>query len=194
MRHGTKAVVAALSQLRTIDAPALPRSNQIEAMLFDEGHNEKNGEPLMKRLLLGAAAIIAFAAPAFTADIPPRTYTKDPVYTAPELVYNWAGFYVCGHLGGASAGSNSLEGSGGRFMGGVQGGFDYQFATNWVVGAEAQYSWLANSNNNGVLFPGNTLITAKNNQLGSVTGRVGYTWGPALLYAKGGFAWRDKKK
>ena len=42
-----------------------------------------------------------------------------------------------------------------------------------------------------MLFPGNTLITAKNNQLGSVTGRVGYTWGPALLYAKGGFAWRD---
>ena len=22
-------------------------------------------------------------------------------------------------------------------------------------------------------------------------GRVGYTWGPALLYAKGGYAWRD---
>ena len=25
---------------------------------------------------------------------------------------------------------------------------------NWVVGAEAQYSWLASNNNNGVLFPG----------------------------------------
>src|SRR5881392_2406668 len=75
-------------------------------------------------------------------------------------------------------------------MGGVQGGFDYQFATNWVVGAEAQYSWLSN-NNNGVLFPAGTLVTANNNQLGSVTGRLGYTWGPALLYAKGGYAWRD---
>jgi hypothetical protein len=30
-----KAVVAAPSQLRTITAPALPRSNQIEATLFD---------------------------------------------------------------------------------------------------------------------------------------------------------------
>jgi hypothetical protein len=30
-----KGVVAALSQLRTITAPALPRSNQIEATLFD---------------------------------------------------------------------------------------------------------------------------------------------------------------
>ena len=150
-----------------------------------------NGEALMKRFLLGAAAIVAFAAPAFAADIPPRTYTKAPVYTAPEVVYNWTGFYIGGHLGGAFAGNNSLEGSGGRFMGGVQGGFDYQFATNWVVGAEAQYSWLANNSNNGVLFPGGTSITAKNNQLGSVTGRVGYTWGPTLLYAKGGYAWRD---
>jgi outer membrane immunogenic protein len=185
-----KGVVAALSQSVAIRAPAPPRSNQIEAKLFDEGHNNNNREPLMKRLLLGAAVIVASAAPAFAADMPARTYTKAPVYTAPEVVYNWTGFYIGGHLGGAFAGNNSLEGSGARFMGGVQGGFDYQFATNWVVGAEAQYSWLAN-NNNGVLFPGNTLITAKNNQLGSVTGRVGYTWGPALLYAKGGFAWRD---
>src|SRR5712672_2831049 len=144
----------------------------------------------MKRILLGAAAIVTFAAPAFAADIPPRTYTKAPAYTAPQVVYNWTGFYIGGHLGGAFAGNNSLEGSGGRFMGGVQGGFDYQFATNWVVGAEAQYSWLAN-NNNGVLFPAGTLVTANNNQLGSVTGRLGYTWGPALLYAKGGYAWRD---
>ena len=72
----------------------------------------------------------------------------------------------------------------------MQGGFDYQFATNWVVGAEAQYSWLAN-NNNGVLFPGGNLVTPNNNQLGSVTGRLGYTWGPALLYGKGGYAWKD---
>src|SRR6202165_3381155 len=106
----------------------------------------------MKRLLFGAAAIIAFAAPAFAADMPARTYTKAPAYTAPEVVYNWTGFYIGGHLGGAVAGSNA------RFMGGVQGGFDYQFATNWVVGAEAQYSWLSNNNNNGVAFPGGVLI------------------------------------
>src|ERR1700687_2344596 len=105
----------------------------------------------MKKFLLGGAALIAFAAPAFAADIPARTYTKAPVYTAPQAVYNWTGFYIGGHLGGAFAGSNSLEGSGGASMGGVEGGVDYQFATNWVVGAEAQYSWLANSNNNGVL-------------------------------------------
>jgi outer membrane immunogenic protein len=144
----------------------------------------------MKKLLLGTAAFIAFAAPAFAADLPPRPYAKAPAYTAPEVVYNWTGFYIGGNVGGAFAGNSSLDGNGGRFMGGVQGGFDYQFAPNWVIGAEAQYDWLANKNN-GVLFPGGTLVTAKNNQLGSATGRFGYTWGPALLYAKGGFAWRD---
>src|SRR3984893_6557310 len=145
----------------------------------------------MKKLLLGTVALVAFAAPAMAADMPARTYTKAPVYTAPEAVYNWTGFYIGGHLGGAFAGNNGLEGSGGRFLGGVQGGFDYQFATNWVICAEAQYSWLSN-NNNGVAFPGGVLVTSKNDQLGFVNGRLGFTWGPALLYAKGGYAWRDK--
>jgi len=145
----------------------------------------------MKKLVIGATTLVAFAAPAVAADIPARATKAPPIVSAPQLVYNWTGFYVGGHLGGAFAGNNSLEGSGGRFMGGVQGGFDYQFATNWVVGAEAQYSWLSNNNNNGVLFPGSTLVTTKNDQLGSVTGRLGYAFGPALFYGKGGFAWRD---
>src|SRR5882757_4487068 len=168
-----KDVVAAPAQLLAIGGPPLPRSNQTEATLFDEGRNDTNGELLMKRLLLGAVAMIVFAAPAAAADLQarPRPYTKAPAYTAPEVVYNWTGFYIGGHLGGAFAGNNSLEGNGGRFLGGVQGGFDYQFAPNWVVGAEAQYSWLANNNNNGVLFPGGTLVTNNNDQLGSVTGR-----------------------
>jgi len=144
----------------------------------------------MKKLLLGAAAFIAFAAPAIAADIPARTYSKAPAYTAPAVVYNWTGFYIGGHIGGGFAGDNSLQSSDARFLGGVQGGFDYQFASNWVIGAEAQYSWL-NGGSNGILFPGGTLVTGSNNQLGSVTGRLGYTWGPALLYGKGGYAWRD---
>jgi outer membrane immunogenic protein len=144
----------------------------------------------MKKLLLSAAALFVFAAPAIAADMPAHTYTKAPVYSAPALIYNWTGFYVGGHVGGAFAGDNSLTGNDARFLGGVQGGFDYQFATNGVLGIEAQYSWL-NSNNTGMAFPGGGLITTSNNQLGSVTGRAGYTWGPGLLYAKGGYAWRD---
>jgi hypothetical protein len=37
-------IVAASSQLRTITPRALPRSNQIDAPLFNEGHNDSNGE------------------------------------------------------------------------------------------------------------------------------------------------------
>jgi outer membrane immunogenic protein len=122
--------------------------------------------------------------------LPARTYTKAPVYTAPALVYNWTGFYIGGHVGGGFGGDSSLGGSDGRFLGGVQGGADYQFAPNWVIGIEAQYSWLDNGGGNRV-FPLGTNVSANSDQLGSVTGRIGYTWGPALLYAKGGYAWRD---
>jgi outer membrane immunogenic protein len=73
----------------------------------------------------------------------------------------------------------------------VQGGADYQFANNWVLGVEAQYSWLTN-NHGGVVFPGGgSVVTGNDRGLGSVTGRLGYAWGPTLLYAKGGYAFRD---
>jgi len=158
-------------------------------MLFVKGPLENVGI-FMKRLLPGAAALIAFAAPAAAADMTAPKYTKAPAMTAPQAIYDWTGFYIGGHLGGAFAGGNGLEGNGGRFMGGVQGGFDYQFAPNWVMGLEAQYSWL-NRNATGVTFPGGVMVTGRNDQIGSVTGRVGYTWGPGLIYAKGGYAWRD---
>ncbi len=143
----------------------------------------------MKRFLLAAAAVVACAAPAAAADIAARPYTKAPPPAVPATIYNWTGFYIGGHIGGAFAGNNSLEGNGGRFLGGVQGGFDYQFAPNWVTGIEAEYSWM-DRNNTGVTFPGGVVVTDRENQLGSVTGRIGYTWGPGLLYAKGGYAFR----
>jgi len=63
----------------------------------------------MNKFLLGAAALAAMsvplAAPAVAADMPARTYSKAPVYTAPALVYNWTGFYIGGHLGGGFAGA-----------------------------------------------------------------------------------------
>jgi outer membrane immunogenic protein len=146
----------------------------------------------MKKFLLATVALAALgaSAPALAADLAARPYTKAPAYVQQQPIYNWTGFYIGGHIGGAFAGDNSLTGNSGRFLGGIQGGADYQFAPSWVLGIEAQYSWLSN-NNNGTLFPGGVLVTSNSNQLGSVTGRLGYTWGPALLYAKGGFAWKD---
>src|ERR1700687_1336668 len=151
---------------------------------------------LMKKFLLGTVALIALGAtvPALAADLAARPYTKAaPAVYAP--IYNWTGFYIGGHVGGAFSGNNSFAGttngsSDGRFLGGVQVGADYQFAPNWVLGIEGQYSWLG-SNNNGVIFPGGFVYTNNQRALASVTGRVGYTWGPALLYVKGGYAYSD---
>jgi outer membrane immunogenic protein len=146
----------------------------------------------MKKFLLATVAVVALGAtvPALAADLgaAPRTYTKAPAYVQP--IYNWTGFYIGGHVGGAFAGDNSLQGDS-RFLGGIQGGADYQFANNWVIGAEVQYSWTNNSNG-GLTFPNGTLVGSNSDQLGSVTGRLGYSFGPTLLYAKGGYAWKDK--
>jgi outer membrane immunogenic protein len=153
----------------------------------------------MKKFLLGTVALVALGAtvPALAADLAARpAYTKAPAYVQP--IYNWTGFYIGGHIGGAFDGNNGFIGttnnnSDGRFLGGLQVGADYQFAPNWVLGIEGQWSWLG-SNNNGVAFSGaGTGYVFNSNQrgLGSVTGRVGYTWGPALLYVKGGYAYSD---
>jgi outer membrane immunogenic protein len=146
----------------------------------------------MKKIVLGSALLAALAGPALAADMPPRPYAKAPAYTAPAVVYNWTGFYIGGHVGGAFAGDNGLQSNDARFLGGVQAGADYQFAPNWVLGAEAQYSWLSGGTNHNLIFPAGTVVNGRvADQIGSVTGRIGYTWGPGLIYAKGGYAWRD---
>src|SRR5271154_5229228 len=150
----------------------------------------------MKKFLLATVALVALGAtvPALAADLGARApYTKAPVYAAP--FYNWTGFYIGGHVGGAFSSDSNFNGlttgnnGNGRFLGGLQGGADWQFAPNWVVGAEAQYSWL--SGNVGAVFPGGFAYNNNQRGLGSVTGRVGYTWGPGLLYVKGGYAFSD---
>jgi outer membrane immunogenic protein len=151
----------------------------------------------MKKFLLGTVALVAFAAPALAADLGARTYTKAPAY-APAPIYNWTGFYIGGHVGGAFTSDDSIAGgtnvsSDGQFLGGVQGGYDYQFAPNWVLGVEAQYSWLGGNNSDVTFTTLGTSYTFSDKQrgIGSVTGRLGYTWGPALLYVKGGYAFTD---
>jgi outer membrane immunogenic protein len=145
----------------------------------------------MMKFLLGTAALLAMGASASAADLAARPYTKAPAYVA-SPIYNWTGFYIGGHVGGAFGGNNALTGtnnSDGQFLGGVQGGYDYQFAPNWVLGIEANYSWTGSSSVNGTV--GGFAYNSDLKGLGSVTGRLGYTWGPALLYVKGGYAYAD---
>jgi len=154
----------------------------------------------MKKFLLVTAALATLVGvqSAAAADLSrPYPYaTKAPAYAAP--IYNWTGFYIGGHLGGAFSSDNNFSGlatgnnSNGRFLGGVQVGADWQVAPNFVVGAEGQYSWLSGSV--GAVFPGGYAYNNSQRGLGSVTGRVGYTWGPGLVYVKGGYAYSDNNE
>jgi outer membrane immunogenic protein len=154
----------------------------------------------MKKLLLATVALVALGAtaPALAADLAARPYTKaPPPVMAP--IYNWTGFYIGGHVGAAFGNDNTFNGlvvggnNDARFLGGVQVGADYQFAPNWVLGVEGQFSWLG-GNNNAVSFPNGFAYSNDQRGLGSVTGRIGYTWGPALLYVKGGYAYSDNRE
>jgi outer membrane immunogenic protein len=150
----------------------------------------------MKKFLFTtvALAVLGAAMSARAADLGRPAYVP-PVYAAPSLA--WTGFYVGAHLGGAFSGDNNFNGlavgnnGNGRFVGGLQAGYDWQF-TNWVVGVEGQYSWL--SGNVGAVFPGGFIYTNNQRGLGSLTGRVGYTWGPGLVYLKGGYAYSNNNE
>ncbi|MBI5318526.1 outer membrane beta-barrel protein [Bradyrhizobium sp.] len=151
----------------------------------------------MKKILLAASAAAAFAAmPASAADLGARyNYNKAPAYAAP--IWTWTGFYVGAHLGGAFGGNYNFNGlalsdNDARFMGGVQAGADWQFYGNWVVGAEGQYSWLSR-NNASAVFPAGYVYSNDQRGLGSITARLGYSFGAALVYVKGGYAYSDNR-
>ena len=151
----------------------------------------------MRSVFLALSATLLASTASLAADLGPRTYTKAPVY-APAPVYNWTGFYAGVHIGAAFGGDNgftttdpTLAGSNrdAAFLGGGQIGADYQFAPNWLVGIEGQISGL--SNNDRTFVSGVNSFRDRSDWLASVTGRLGYTWGPGLVYAKGGVAFRD---
>ena len=150
----------------------------------------------MKKILLGTVALLVLGSTSvFAADLGARTYTKaPPVPVAP--IYNWTGFYVGANVGGAFGGDNGVNGVGvassnrdSAFLGGGQVGYNYQFAPNWVAGIEGDISGLSSSDRNFATAAG--AFRDRTDWLASVTGRLGYTWGPTLVYAKGGVAFRD---
>jgi len=157
----------------------------------------------MNKALLVGFAIAAFAAgvlPAAAADVDTR-----PVYKAPTITpsyYNWSGFYVGGHVGGAWADKNWTQTFPGAFTGNASSfsadGFigGGQIGYNWQTGAlvfgiEADASKSGQSGSGAQTVPGWTSSTDIN-WIGTVTGRVGYAWDRVMVYGKGGFAWADE--
>jgi outer membrane immunogenic protein len=126
-----------------------------------------------------------------------------PVRKAPPpvvAVYNWTGFYIGGHVGGVwgdtdwlhlnfgppNTASHNVDG----WLGGGQVGFNWQVGPNWVLGIEADFSWTGadGQGSHPTFGPGVTDRTELDSII-TVAGRLGYAWGPVLLYSKGGGAW-----
>lgn len=161
----------------------------------------------MKKILLGAVALIALAAPASAADLATRPYTKAPPPTVAP-VYDWSGSYIginggggsahkCWdvvNLGGAVAAPPVPLGCHNATGGTVGGQIGYRWQTaNWVFGVEAQGNWADFKGSNANLAFAGVQDETKIDAFGLFTGQVGYAWNNVLLYVKGGAAVvRDK--
>ena len=86
----------------------------------------------------------------------------------------------------------------GNLKGGfIRGTLGYNYAplgSSWLFGIEVDGAWASIRNSASGTVLGTTLaVEDKINAIGSVTGRLGWTFGPGLLYAKGGWAWADQR-
>jgi opacity protein-like surface antigen len=128
---------------------------------------------------------------------PGRASIKDgPVPAA--YSYNWTGPYIGGYFGSMwgdehwryVGGGGTAEPDFAGYIAGGQAGYNVQFG-RVVVGIEADYG---HSNAKGGVSCPNAFdytCEAEADRVASVTGRLGYTWGRALFYGKGGWAGAD---
>lgn len=162
-----------------------------------------------------ALAGIALAGSAVAADMPVKAPSLAPpswtgVYAGVSLGARWAtndwqtsevapnfgaGMFV--PTAGTGGAMDSVAARFGSYF-----GYNWQVATSWVAGVEADFGWANNSKTaNPVpgttgIFNGNPLTglpvgTVKETWDGSVRGRLGYLVAPmTLVYATGGVAWQ----
>jgi outer membrane immunogenic protein len=158
----------------------------------------------MKKTLAAATfAVLGGAGAANAADVySPAASLKDVPYVA---VPTWTGFYIGAHVGGAWADLKttdtlpSLAGLGNQWsndtdgvVGGGQLGYNYQLGGNYVIGIEADFGGLGLSQRQTPYgLPTSFYSKLNDGFYTDVTGRLGYAAGPALFYAKGGWAFFD---
>jgi outer membrane immunogenic protein len=187
----------------------------------------------MKKIIVVTAAIAMLgAAPALAADLPMKA---KPMMPAPVIL--WNGWYVGingGYAGGNNTGTESVV-SGTAFpiigagtplynspnhfrdptegaLGGAQVGYNWQTATNFVLGVEADIQGADIKGSVGCILACNTNTTTiprfagfpvvfsndsysqKLDWFGTVRGRVGYANGPTMVYLTGGLAYGDVER
>jgi len=159
----------------------------------------------MKKIAIAVSALLMGSVSASAADLAARPYTKAP---APVVsVYNWGGFYIGGHVGGAwtnqqwvnvdntTGFGDLIPGEGFRqrgtgVFGGGHAGYNWQ-ASNFVFGLEGTISGL---DNRGTVL--NTVFGAgvddrfswRADWMATITGRAGIAVNNNLFYVKGGYA------
>jgi outer membrane immunogenic protein len=157
----------------------------------------------MKKLLICAAALTVLAGPAFAADMGVRPITKAPVAPV-ATAYNWSGLYSVTTAGGAwwNVDGDYVVGptdhhntSGNKFLLGSAYGLQYQW-NNWVVGVEAGYTGLFNSDFESTVSPSADCLASVANRTcesrirnyWQAGGRLGYAWNNWMAFASGGYA------
>lgn len=120
---------------------------------------------------------------------------------------SWQGFYIGGQVGGAwsranfqyqnanffnTLGSellgNDFEFNTRSFIGGGYAGFNYQMATPWLIGLEGSFSGTNLNNTHPSPLFQTDRYTNNLNELGTLKGRVGYSFDRWLPYFSGGWA------
>lgn len=172
----------------------------------------------MKSLLLGGAASIALALPAFAADM---SYPVKAPVVAVVPVFTWTGFYLGANVGygwgdGSTswddylgyyyAGADGYSYNGGvdpeGWFGGFQLGYNYQFDNNFVLGVEADFdfgsledklNYYAFDNTQAGLAEAYGTVNTKIEAFGTVRARLGYAYDRLLPYITGGLAWGNVK-
>ncbi len=155
----------------------------------------------MTKYLSSVAVFALLTAGASAADLPLRT-APAPVFT-PVPVFTWTGFYVGVNASGVVAGdfgaslltpfqANASVSAAGYVAGGTLG-YNYQFTpgSGFVVGLEGDVGYSDIHNRLTLSSPGIGSASAAlvtDSYFATARGRLGYAFGPALVYATGGYA------
>lgn len=157
-----------------------------------------------------SAALFGLSGAALAADMA----VKAPPMMPPPPVLNWTGFYFGFNAGwGFSNFDANIDPAGtvvrdfgiaalstrtnGPVFGG-QIGYNYQFNPNWVLGIEGDFDGAGLTGTTTVITPSRVpgftngfTATDRINELATIRGRIGYTWGPGMVYFTGGGAWEN---